>query len=71
MDQQPQLHRFGKRTLMYLGAIPPKGAPGAKGVTQIWRDVTAQATFANAKYKPHQGEREKARRLRQAARRAV
>jgi hypothetical protein len=66
-DPQPKLHRFGKRTLMRLGAIQPEGAKGVNGVTEVWRDVTEQVTFANAKYKqPHQGTQEKARRLRQA-----
>jgi hypothetical protein len=68
MSDQPELHRFGKRTLMRLGAMQPEGAKGVKGTTQVWRDVTHQATFANSKYKPHQGKQERARRLRQAQR---
>lgn len=70
MADQPELHRVGSRTLMLLGAMQPAGAKGTRGTTQVWRDVTHQVAFANSKYKPHQGERENARRLRQAQRRA-
>lgn len=68
MDQQtrpaaeatPKLYRFGKKTLAHVGAL-------ARGRANIWRDMTLATQFLTSKYRPHQGKKECARRLRQRA----
>ncbi len=57
----PQLYRIGKKLLAHVGSIPIN----PRGVVNVFRDMTIADRFMTAKYQPHQGAKECARRLKQ------
>lgn len=54
----PELYRAGKKLLAHVGSIQVN----AKVDVPIWRDMTITHQFMTAKYQPHQGAKECARR---------
>lgn len=57
----PKLYRFGQKLLAHVGSI----RVGPEREVPVWRDMTIAEQFVTAKYQPHQGAKECARRLRQ------